>query len=130
MPPDVPAIVNAGVVVAVATETMPPVQLTLVTVPLVAGDAQDGALPVVAVKTCPVVPAAEEAQVDALEKYGTPPLVPATVRARVPELVIGDPATEIRPPVNDWATLVTVPDVTEPLDAEVMRPCWSTVMFA
>jgi hypothetical protein len=33
MPPDVPAIVNAGVVVAVATETMPPVQPTDVTVP-------------------------------------------------------------------------------------------------
>jgi hypothetical protein len=33
IPPDVPAIVNAGVVVAVAIETMPPVQLTLVTVP-------------------------------------------------------------------------------------------------
>jgi hypothetical protein len=34
IPPDVPAIVNAGVVVAVATETMPPVQLTDVTVPV------------------------------------------------------------------------------------------------
>jgi hypothetical protein len=33
IPPDVPAIVNAGAVVAVATETMPPVQLTEVTVP-------------------------------------------------------------------------------------------------
>ena len=58
MPPDVPAIVNAGVVVGLATETMPPVHPTLVTVPLVAGAAQDGAPPVVAVNTCPVVPAA------------------------------------------------------------------------
>ena len=33
MPPLVPAKVNAGVVVGVATDTMPPVQLTLVTVP-------------------------------------------------------------------------------------------------
>jgi hypothetical protein len=33
IPPDVPAIVNAGVVVAVATETIPPVQPTDVTVP-------------------------------------------------------------------------------------------------
>lgn len=33
MPPLVPAIVSAGVVVAVATEMMPPVKLTLVTVP-------------------------------------------------------------------------------------------------
>jgi hypothetical protein len=32
-PPEVPATVNAGVVVGVATDTMPPVQLTLVTVP-------------------------------------------------------------------------------------------------
>jgi hypothetical protein len=34
IPPDVPAIVNAGVVVAVATDTMPPVQPTDVTVPV------------------------------------------------------------------------------------------------
>ena len=33
MPPLVPATVNAGVVVAVATVTIPPVKLTLVTVP-------------------------------------------------------------------------------------------------
>ena len=47
------------------------------------------------------VRAAEDAHVDALEKYGTPPLVPATVRAKVPLVVIGEPETEIRPPVND-----------------------------
>jgi hypothetical protein len=35
MPPDVPATVKAGVVVAVATEIMPPVNPTLVTVPAV-----------------------------------------------------------------------------------------------
>ena len=40
-----------------------------------------------------------------------PPDVPATVKAKVPEEVIGEPATEIKPPVNDWATLVTVPVV-------------------
>lgn len=34
IPPEVPAIVNAGVVVGVATETMPPVHPTLVTVPV------------------------------------------------------------------------------------------------
>jgi hypothetical protein len=34
IPPDVPAIVNAGVVVADATDTMPPVQPTDVTVPV------------------------------------------------------------------------------------------------
>jgi hypothetical protein len=53
---------------------------------------------------------AEEAQVAVPLKYGTPPDVPATVRARVPAVVMGDPETEIRPPVNDCATLVTVPD--------------------
>ena len=50
------------------------------------------------------------AQVDALEKYGMPPEVPATVKASVPDVVIGEPATEIKPPVKDCATLVTVPD--------------------
>jgi hypothetical protein len=44
--------------------------------------------------------AAEEAHADALEKYGMPPDVPATVRANVPLVVIGDPETEIRPPVK------------------------------
>ena len=53
--------------------------------------------------------AADVAQVDAVLKYGTPPDVPATVSASVPEVVIGEPATEIKPPVKDWATDVTVP---------------------
>ena len=53
--------------------------------------------------------AAEVAQVVALEKYGIPPDVPVTVKASVPEVVIGEPDTEIKPPVNDWATEVTVP---------------------
>jgi hypothetical protein len=53
--------------------------------------------------------AALDAQADALVKYGIPPLVPATVKASVPLDVIGDPATEIKPPVKDCATLVTVP---------------------
>jgi len=56
---------------------------------------------------------AEVAQAVALLKYGTPPEVPATVSANVPEPVIGEPATEINPPVNDWATLVTVPPPPE-----------------
>ena len=56
------------------------------------------------------------AQVVPLEKYGTPPLVPATVRARVPELVIGEPATETIPPVNDCAT-----EETEPASATVFQ---------
>ena len=38
-----------------------------------------------------------------------PPEVPATVNARVPFVIIGDPLTEIKPPVKDCATLVTVP---------------------
>jgi hypothetical protein len=45
--------------------------------------------------------AADDAQVDELEKYGKPPDVPATVSASVPLPVIGEPATEIKPPVND-----------------------------
>ena len=43
-----------------------------------------------------------------------PPLVPATVRASVPLLVIGEPATLISPPVKDCATLVTVPEPPPP----------------
>ena len=38
-----------------------------------------------------------------------PPEVPATVKANVPDVVIGEPATEIKPPVKDCATLVTLP---------------------
>ena len=53
--------------------------------------------------------AALVAHVDALEKYGMPPLVPATVRANVPDVVIGEPETEMIPPVKLWATLDTVP---------------------
>jgi hypothetical protein len=45
--------------------------------------------------------AADDAQVEPLEKYGMPPDVPATVKAKVPDVVIGDPDTEINPPVND-----------------------------
>jgi hypothetical protein len=40
-----------------------------------------------------------------------PPDVPATVRASVPDAVMGEPATLIMPPVKVWATLVTVPVV-------------------
>jgi hypothetical protein len=50
-----------------------------------------------------------EVQVDGLEKYGTPPDVPATVNASVPVVVTGEPETAIKPPVNDCPTLVTVP---------------------
>ena len=49
------------------------------------------------------------AHVDVLEKYGIPPEVPATVSANVPEVVMGEPETEIKPPVKDCATLVTDP---------------------
>ena len=35
--------------------------------------------------------------------------MPETVSASVPDPVIGDPPTEMMPPVKVWATLVTVP---------------------
>jgi hypothetical protein len=54
--------------------------------------------------------APDDAHVAAPEKYGTPPLVPATVNASVPLVVTGEPATEIRPPVKVCPTLVTDPD--------------------
>jgi len=66
--------------------------------------------------------APELAQVIPLEKYGIPPDVPATVKAKVPDVVIGEPATEIIPPVNVWATDVTVPDPPPPVAAIVMPP--------
>ena len=44
--------------------------------------------------------AALVAHVELLEKYGMPPLVPATVNAKVPAVVIGEPLTEIKPPVK------------------------------
>jgi hypothetical protein len=53
----------------------------------------------------PAVKAPEEAQVDAEEKYGMPPEVPATVNAGV---VVGL-ATDIKPPVKD--TLDTLPEL-------------------
>ncbi len=40
-----------------------------------------------------------------------PPDVPATVKAKVPEDVMGEPLTEIKPPVKLCATEVTVPVV-------------------
>lgn len=68
-----------------------------------------GAVPAPPPKTIALAAnAAEVAQVVPLEKYGMPPLVPATVRAKVPLDVIGEPLTEIMPPVNDWATDETV----------------------
>ena len=39
--------------------------------------------------------------------------MPATVRARVPDPVIGEPETEIRPPVKVCAIEVTVPPPPE-----------------
>ena len=63
MPPEVPATVSDGVVVELATEINPPVKVTDVTVPVV-GVAQEG-MPAERVKTCPFVPAASIAVVDA-----------------------------------------------------------------
>ena len=63
-----------------------------------------GAAPAPPPRTTPVdAKRADDAQVDALLKYGIPPEVPATVNAGV---VVGV-ATEIKPPVKE--TEVTVP---------------------
>ena len=58
---------------------------------------------------CPLPRAADDAHPVALEKYGMPPEVPATVNASVPLVVIGEPETLIRPPVKLAPALVTVP---------------------
>jgi hypothetical protein len=60
-------------------------------------------------------------------KHGTPPLVPATVKASVPEVVIGVPLIDIRPPVKEAATLDTVPAQAD-CEAAVMSPLPLTVM--
>jgi hypothetical protein len=76
------------------------------------------------------VRAAEEAQPVALEKYGIPPDVPAIVKANVPLVVIGDPAIETIPPVNEAPTEVTPPP-PPPVDAIVIVPGpFVIVMFA
>ena len=54
------------------------------------------------------------------------------LRAIVPAPVIGEPETDIAES-PETATLVTVPPdapATDPLDAEVIRPCESTVIEA
>ena len=45
--------------------------------------------------------------------------MPATVRASVPDVVIGEPETLTMPPVNVWATLVTFPAGAAAHDAVV-----------
>jgi hypothetical protein len=52
----------------------------------------------------------ELAQVADPEKYGTPPEVPETDRAKVPLVVTGEPLTEIKPPVKVCETEVTEPE--------------------
>lgn len=95
---------NSPVALSVPAPCAPPVGLPTVTPPLSVTLEAIGGLPApphfISVLT---VPAAELAHVLALEKYGMPPLVPATVSAGV---VVGV-ATEIKPPVKE--TLVTVP---------------------
>ena len=149
MPPLVPATVSAKVPDVVigdpATEISPPVNVspTLVTVPVPVTVFHVGSAPVFAVRTWPVVPlaivagavpapppmttpwaakAALVAQVDALEKYGIPPEFPATVKASVPAVVMGEPETVRRPPVNVSPTLVTVPLPLPPVPPELQHP--------
>jgi hypothetical protein len=81
--------VIAGVVVAVATVPANPLALTTdteVTVPDVAGFAHDGGDPVVAVRTCPVVPSANMEGMPVVPVIKTPlfPVArPATVLAEL-----------------------------------------------
>lgn len=80
----------------------------------------DGAAPAPPpIKTALAANAADDAHVDAEEKYGMPPDVPATVRAKVPLPVIGEPPTDTKPPVKVSATLVTVPVGTAPPSVRV-----------
>ena len=69
-----------------------------------------------------LVSAPLDAHVDELEKYGTPPLVPATVNASVPLSVTGEPATLMSPPVNVCETLETLPLPAPPPLSETVTP--------
>ena len=108
-PAVVPVAVNAG-------DRIPAVSVQVIAFAVVTASSQRefvGGLPAPPpFISTPVFKIPEDAQADVLEKYGTPPLVPATVKAGV---VVGVP-TETMPPVNP--TLVTVPA----LPARVVEP--------
>ena len=79
------------------------------TSPLLPAVVEVGEPPAPPPRTTPYcVSAPDDAHVLELEKYGTPPEEPATVKARVPLVVIGEPDAEINPPVKVWLTLETV----------------------
>ena len=130
MPPDVPATVNAGVVVGVATEIRPPVNETLVTVPDVAGAAQT-AVPPLTVRTLPVEPILRDATDAAPFPSNNDPVAQPVgiTKAKVPLVVTGLPVM-VNPVGALNATLVTVPVGAAPLDAAVISPFALTVMLA
>ena len=48
----------------------------------------------------------------------------------MPDVVIGDPLSTSIPSLPLTATLVTLPEPEDPVDAAVILPCWSTVILA
>jgi hypothetical protein len=111
MPPEVPATVNAGVLVAVATDIKPPVNPTLVTVPDVAGAAHI-AVPPLTVRTFPVEPIPRDATEAAPFPSNNEPIAQPVgiTKANVPLPVTGLPVM-VKPVGAPNDTLVTVPDV-------------------
>ena len=145
MPPLVPATVKAGVVVGLATVIMPPVKLTLVTVPVV-GVVQIGTPAPALVNTWPDVPAAVKAYAVPVP-YGTapavgvaapfvPPLaitsVPASVTAPVVAVAGVSPVVppdQLKTPVLLIVTLPVAPDTEMPVPAIlVSTPVLATVI--
>jgi hypothetical protein len=95
-----------------------------------ASDAVGGVPP----RTMPVSADDDASDVE-LEKYDSPPDVPASARLIVPDDVIGDPLIENipddEPPFTDSPTLDTPPPPPpEPFDAAVIKPLALTVMLA
>jgi hypothetical protein len=101
IPPEVPATVSAGVVVAVATEIKPPVKDTEVTVPVPAGKSAATNARNVGVAAPPDTGPANTVFAVWVSK----------LNANVPAVVIGEPETENSTPGTVRATLVTVPVV-------------------
>jgi hypothetical protein len=89
--------------------TLGTVAATLVTVPLVDGFAQAGAPPVVAVKTCPFVPAAVVAKTLVVDAYVMPYWLNALDWPVPPFVLANVPASVIAPEVAEAGVKPVVP---------------------
>jgi hypothetical protein len=120
IPPEVPATVNAGVVVGVATEIKPPVNATEVTVPVPAGKSAVTSARKVGAPVPPVAGPANTEFCAALSSVKVSTGVVVGVATDVVKSGLSAPALNV----------VTVPVGAAPLAAAVIRPLAFTVMLA